>query len=125
MTDTTNASASAAPVKPETWEQEVWDKIVSAEQWVISDLHEIGIVFAQDVWPVIKSALGLLASQLGTAVLGAISASITDPALIPSAVGAALLLTASTTGVADAKNALAAAQAAVAADPTVKALTAS
>lgn len=116
-------TVASTPVKPESWTQQIWDDLVEAEQWVVHDLHTIGIVFEQDVWPTIKAALGLLVSQLGTAVLGAISASIMDPALIPSAVGSALLLTASTQGVADAKTALASAEAAIAADPTVQALT--
>ena len=120
MTDPT--TAVVAPTKPETWAQEAWDALVEAEQWVVSDLHEIGLVFANDVWPVIKSALSLLFSQLGSAALKAIMGSITDPALIPANVGAALLLTASTTGVADAKTALASAEAAVNADPSVQAL---
>jgi hypothetical protein len=116
------STTPAAPAKPETWTQEAWDLLVEGEQWVVADLHEIGLVFTNDVWPAIKSALGLLFSQLGLATLNAISANITDPALIPSAVGSALLLTASTTGVADAKTALASATAAVEADPKIQAL---
>lgn len=119
---TGTSTAIVAPAKPEIWEQKAWDDLQEAEQWVVADLHDIGIVFTNDVWPVIKSALGLLVSQLGAATLGAITANITDQALIPSAVGAALLLTASTTGIADAKTALESATAAVAADPTVQAL---
>ena len=108
--------------KPETREQESWDLLESGEQKVVSSLHEIGLVFGNDVWPVVKASLGVLFSQLCTAVLGAITATIADPALLPSAVGSALLLTASTTGVADAKTALASAEVAIDADPTVQAL---
>ena len=115
-------SAAVVPAKPETWEQEAWDLLVEAEQWVVADLHDIGIIFTQDIWPSIKAALSLFASQEGTAILGAIVADVTDPALIPAAVGSALLLTASTKGVTDAKQALASATAAVQADPTVQAL---
>jgi hypothetical protein len=120
MTDT--SSTQSGPTKPETWEQEAWDKIEEAEQWVISDLHDIGVIFADDVWPAIKAALVLLGTQLGSAVLAAVTANIADPTLIPSAVGAALVTTASVSGVTDAQTALASAQAAVAADPTVQAL---
>jgi len=120
MTDTTTVTVT--PVKPETWEQEVWDKLEAAEQWAVSGLHQLGIIFTNDAWPVLRSTLALLFSQLGVAIFGAISANIADPALIPAAVGTALVLTASTTGAVDAKNALAAAEAAVQNDPTVKAL---
>jgi len=127
MTDTSNAEtpavlAPAAPVKPETWEQQIWDDLGRVEQWAVADLHAIGLVFSHDIWPVIKSALGLLFSQLGTATLGAIMATIADPALWPAAVGSALLQTASTTGVTDAKTALANAETAVQNDPAVQAL---
>ena len=120
MTDTTNTTT--APAKPETWVQEAWDALQEAEQWVVADLHDMGLVFTNDIWPVLKSMLTLFLSQLGRATFGAISANILDPALIPAAVGSALLLTASTTGVADATEALASAKAAVDADPTVQAL---
>jgi hypothetical protein len=119
---TNTASTSTAPVAPETWTQEAFDLLTEAEQWAVADLHDLGLIFSADVWPVVKSALGLLFSQLGAAILSAIKANITDPALIPGAVGAALLLTASTSGVTDAKNALASATTAVEADPTVQAL---
>lgn len=119
---TNTATTSTAPAKPETWAQEAWDALVEAEQWVVADLHDLGLIFTNDIWPILKSALGLLFSQLGTATLGAITANITDPALIPAAVGSALLLTASTTGVADATTALASAKAAVDADHAVQAL---
>ena len=119
---TNTASTSTAPVAPETWTQEAFDLLTEAEQRAVADLHGLGLIFSADVWPVVKSALGLLFSQLGTATLSAITTNITDPVLIPAAVGAALLLTASTSGVTDAKNALASATVAVQADPTVQAL---
>ena len=120
MTD--SSTTTAAPAKPETWEQKVWDELEAAEQWAVSDLHEIGLIIEQDVWPVVKSALSLLFSQLGAATLKAVMANIADPALIPAAVGSAIVITASTNGVVDANNAIAAAKAAVEADPTVQAL---
>lgn len=129
MSDNTNTNATATtaaptvtPVKPETWEQKAWDALQEAEQWVVSDLHEAGYIFANDVWPAIKAAFTIFGSQLFPAIFAAISANITDPALIAPAVGAAIVLTASTQGVVDAKTAVASAQAAVAADPTVQAL---
>ena len=120
MTDT--STTPATPTKPETWEKEVWDKLVEAEQWLVADLNEIGVLFTADVWPAIKAALETFASQLFPVIFSAVSANISDPALIPAAVGTAIVLTASTQGTVDAKNAIAAAEAAVAADPTVQAL---
>lgn len=120
MTDTT--TATTAPAMPETWTQEAWALLQEGEQWVVADLHDLGMVFTQDVWPVIKATFVLLFSQLGSAVLKAITTNILDPALIPAAVGSALLITASTTGVADIESALATAKAAVEADPKVQAL---
>jgi hypothetical protein len=122
MSDTSATTPATAPVAPETWEQEVWAKLTEAEQWAVSDLKELGIVITQDIWPVLKSALALLFSQLGTATLSAAVGTIADPALLPSAVGSALLLTMQQNGVADATQALTAAAAAVKADPTVQAL---
>lgn len=120
MTDV--SSAATAPTAPESWSQEAWGLLQEGEQWVVADLHDLGLIFTADIWPVIKSTLTLLFSQLGSAVLKAVTTNILDPALIPAAVGSALLLTASTTGVADATAALASAKAAVDADPTVQAL---
>ena len=120
MTDV--SSAATAPAAPESWSQEAWGLLQEGEQWVVADLHDLGLIFTADIWPVIKSTLTLLFSQLGSAVLKAVTTNILDPALIPAAVGSALLLTASTTGVADATAALASAKAAVDADPTVQAL---
>ena len=45
MTDT--STTSTAPAKPETWAQEAWDALVEAEQWVVADLHDIGLIFSQ------------------------------------------------------------------------------
>lgn len=118
MTDTT----STTPTAPESWSQEAWGLLQEGEQWVVADLHDLGLIFSSDLWPVIKATLGLLFSQLGSAVLKAVTTNILDPTLIPAAVGSALLLTASTTGVADAQAALASAKAAIDADPAVQAL---
>lgn len=127
MTETQDTKQDAVttteiPTKPESWADEIWNDLVEAEQWLVADLHELGYIFTHDIWPAFKAALGLLFSQLGSAALGAILANIADPALIPAAVGSALLLTTTTTGVADGQQALASAKAAMDADPAVKSL---
>lgn len=114
--------APTTPVQPESWEDKVWGALTEAEQWVVSDLHEAGLVIADDVWPAFKASLAIFGSQLFPVIFSAISANITDPVLIPAAVGSALVLTASTQGVVDAKNAIATAEAAVQNDPAVQAL---
>lgn len=119
---TTTTPDPATPVKPETWLQEAWDLLNEAEKWLVNDLHEAGYIFSHDIWPILQTTFKLFFSQMFSAVFTAISANIADPALLGAAVGSALLLTATTAGIKDAKNALESSITAIKADPAVQTL---
>lgn len=120
MTDTTLTSVVPEAAK-ETWGQEAWELLESWEQDAIGALHEAGMIFSADVWPALKAGLGLFCGQLGKAIFGAVAASLADPSALPAAVGAAIVLTATVNGSADALNAISNAQSAVANDPAAQA----
>ncbi len=120
MTDTTLTPAVPAAAA-ETWGQEEWALLEGWEQDAIGALHEAGMIFRADVWPAVKAGLGLFLSQLGKAIFGAIAASLANPEALPAAVGAAIVLTATTQGGADALNAISNAQSAVANDANAQA----
>lgn len=125
MTDTSAAPAvTETPVKPESWTDQAWDLLQEAEQWLVNDLHELGYIFSHDIWPILKVTFQLFFSQEFAAIFAAVSANFADPALMGAAVGSAVLLTATTAGVADATNALQSAITAVKADPSVQAFVA-